>query len=252
MATKEMVKKGETALATNDAARPEWLAKGDVRGTEHITRDDLKMPRLQLAQAMSYELDSNKPEYIEDLKQGEFFNDLTHEIYGKGPIEFTVVRADKPRFIEFYPRAEGGGIKDMNVPLNDPRTLFTKDENGLTVPPAATKFYDFILMLLPTRELIALSFKMTGLKAAAALNGLLKTRNAPTFAGKYVLTSGNKTNSKGTFKVHVIQNAGWLDKETFDFAQNVYDGLKDKEISINREAADAHEEGDPSFDPGSM
>ena len=48
---------------------------------------------------MSPQIDDTKPEhYIEDLKKGDMFNSLTGIIYGKGPLLFTVVRADPPRW----------------------------------------------------------------------------------------------------------------------------------------------------------
>jgi len=261
MATKstDIAKRDEMGMTTS---RPDFLKEG-ARGTEHIRREDLQMPRLGLAQSTSWQLDSAKPEYIEDLKLGQFYNDLTRKVYGPGPLEFTVVRADPPRWIEFYPRSEGGGVKDMNVPPNDPRTQFERDDSGTSIPPKATKFYDFIIALLPSRELIALSFKMTGLKAATQLNGLLKMRNADSFAGKYTLTAGQKTNAKGTFKVHVIKNSetvdeatsepGWVSKDVYAWAEQVHEGLKDKNIIIDRAHVEGEGEGgDASFDPGNM
>jgi hypothetical protein len=127
----------------------------------------------------------------------------------------------------------------MNVPASDPRTKFRTDDGGKTLPPVATKFYDFVLLTLPSREPIALSLKSTGLKVARQLNALMKLRNAPSFAGKYVMTTGTSKNAKGVFAVYQIQNAGWVDEDTFKFCSQMYEAFKDKTLIIDRES-DVH------------
>src|SRR5688572_24359459 len=166
---------GNTAMVKSEL--PDYLAPTEREGSAHIERDDMLLPRLALAQKISHELESSHEKFMPELKEGQLFNTVTQRIYGNGPIEFVIVRADKPRWVEFHPRAAGGGIKDMDVPPNDPRTQFTRNPaTGATEPPIATKFYDFIVLLLPSTpgvpelEMIGLSFKSTGLKAARLLN----------------------------------------------------------------------------------
>jgi hypothetical protein len=237
--------------------RPAWLKKDDTRGTEHLTKADIQMPRLALAQGLSPQIADGDPQQIPDLKVGMLFNSLTKEVLGKGPLEFTIIRADPPRWVEFFPRTEGGGVKDIDVPSDDPRTQFTT-ENGKSIPPAATQFYDFVIMFLPLKSgdpmsnIIALSFKSTGLKAARQLNGLMQLRNAPSFAGKYVLTTGMQRNSKGTFAVYQVANAGWVDEETGKLAEQMFEALKNKDIKIDRDEDHIDDPesggGDASFD----
>ena len=244
------------AVVNSELARPSFVQEHDLRGTEHITKEDLQMPKLGLAQALSPQVQKTEPQYITGLQVGDLFNNLTKQIYGEGPLEFTVIRADPPRFVEFIPRSEGGGVKDINVPPNDPRTKFRIDENGKTLPPIATRFYDFVLLLLPSREPIALSLKSTGLKVARQINALMKLRNAPSFAGKYVLTTGTSKNAKGVFAVYQVQNAGWVNEEVFKFSSQLYDAFKDKTLIIDRETdihvPDGDGDGDTDFDTTKM
>jgi hypothetical protein len=241
-----------TAIATtpkNTAIeRPSFIPQS-AAGTEHITKDDIQVPRLALAQGLTPQVQADK----EGFKTGVLFNSVTEELLGTGPIDFYIVRADRPRFIEFFPRETGGGVKDMNVPANDPRTQFTKGENGQTVKPLATKFYDFLIVLAdrlstdPLNALIALSFKSSGLKAAKTLNNLVKFRNAPLFAGKYRLTTAKETNAKGTYAIYKIENAGFVqDKETYDVLEGMFSVLADKQVTIDREGADDPDEFDPA------
>jgi hypothetical protein len=231
----ELTKAQQTAMALN--SRPDFLEKGDTRGADHITSDDLRMPRLSLAQQMSPQVNPSEGSYIENLRVGEMFNDLTGQVMGKGPLRFAIVRADPPRFIEFIPREQGGGIRDMNVPPNDPRTQF--GPNG--EQPIATKFYDFVVALLdgdniPSIDsLIAISMKKSAIKAAKKLNGLVRLRNAPVFAGTYTVNAVMLKNTKGTFAGFDFNNDGWVTKDQFAALTEIYEALKNKNIVIDRE-----------------
>lgn len=257
----DIAKQGTQALA-----RPSFLPKGDTRGAENITKDDIQMPRLGIAQAQSPQVLDGNPKQIKDLKAGNIFNTLTGKVINL-PVEFTVVRTERPRYIEFIPRTEGGGIRDYNVPAGDPRTEFTM-RDGKSIPPVATKFYDFIVLLLPIDQndpmssVIALSLKSAGLKVARALNGMIKLRNAPSFAGKYRLSLKTETNSKGTWWQPVIENAEWVSEDEFALAGMIYESLSGKSISIEVDDDDpegipategaAVVEGDTAFDTSRM
>jgi hypothetical protein len=49
---------------------------------EQFSQDELELPFLRVAQKGSPQVDDGKPEHIEDLKPGQFFNTVTGEIYG--------------------------------------------------------------------------------------------------------------------------------------------------------------------------
>ena len=247
------IPKGDTTVARME--RPSFIKPGDHRGTDHITKEDLQIPRLALAQGLTPQVAEGKEGFV----TGVLFNSQTEQVYGKGPIDFFIVRADKPRFIEFNPRDEGGGIKDMNVAPNDPRTKFTIDSEGKSVKPLATKFYDFIIAMLPLdadamKSIISLSFKSSGLKMARNLNTLVKYRNAPLFAGVYRLTTKVEKNAKGIFSVYNVENAGWVGNHTamegegaYKLAEGLFTSLADRVIVVDR-TGDETDDAD-EFDP---
>lgn len=193
------------------------------------------MPRLALAQGLTPQVAEQK----EGFSVGVLFNSVNEKIYGKGPIYFTIIRADKPRFIQFRPREDGGGIIDMDVPANDPRTQW--GPNG--VKPVATKFYDYIVAMLPFSEdpmdnIIALSLKSTGIKVAKQLNTLMKFRQGPIFESVYELTTGVEKNTKGTYAVYKVRNAGYLtDAGMKEMCESLYESLRDRSIEIDRDVA---------------
>jgi len=253
--------KEKEALATVDPfagmVTTERPADGKAGGPpSHIGRDDVAMPRLALAQKTSPQLESTDAKFIEGLKYTEMFHSADYRNFGNGPVLFTILRADPPHYIEFRPMDQGGGIVERNVPANDPRTQF-RNEGGKSVRPIADKFYDFIVLVLngfdpndPMTNVMALSFKSTGIAAAKALNNLITFRgNRELFRGVYKLTSAASKNSKGPFAIYKVANAGWLSEGTpvFEAAKEMWSALKDQVIEIDREHPTV---GDPDgFDP---
>lgn len=229
--------------------RPSFIPTSQ-EGTEHMEQEDVQIPRLSIAQQMSPEVEDGHSKFIDGLKVGEIFNSLTQNVYGKGPLDFAIARASKPRWVEFAPREEGGGVVDPDVPAGDERTEFWVDDFGKRRPPRATKFYDFVIVLDPenAREIVALSLKSTGIAVAKALNGLIKVRNAPLYAGIYRASSKSKKNAKGTFHQFNIQPAGWpKTEETMKFMEELYRALKTKDVKIHT-GGDGEE--DDSFEFG--
>jgi hypothetical protein len=261
-----MVKQGTQALQQQSTAltqRESFIAKGDVTGTEGITKDDLRLPRLAIAQGLSTQLVTDDSSYIPDLKMFDMFNDLIGTIYGRGPLTFIAVRRDVRR-IEFIPRDEGGGIKDTNVPIGDPRCEWTEGADGERLPPVATKFVEFVALLLDENgntspeQAIVISIKDTNKfnrRAAERLTGFIKMKQKPIYAGLYTIASKSEKNDSGTFGVPVINQAGLLDNPTVDDAtwkrnKALYQiaaafaaSLEGKTITVEREP------GDEPFDP---
>jgi len=242
-----------TALQTREEntalARPAFLDPKDTRGAENIGTQDVRPPRLILAHGQHPQTKIDNAKYIEDLHELEMFNDLTNEIYGQGPIEFTVLKYLGKRFIEFNPMNEGGGVKDFDVKDGDPRTLFTEvTEGGKTrrIKPVATKFYDYLVLLLPSREIVALSLKGAQLKAATRLNSFIKLAQAPAFACRFTLESVRESKGGYNYGVFKIDRKGWVDEETFAFASKAHDTFAGKNIVIERD--DENEEREPGSD----
>lgn len=236
-------------------ARPEGADTGTL-GNEGIGRGDIAIPRLGLAQKMSPEIDpTNAGRYIEGLQFTDLFHSATRAKMGKGPVYFSIIKREDPRWIEFIPIAEGGGIKDMNVRANDPRTKFTNDAAGKRIKPVATMFYDFLVLLLnettlskPLDNIIALSLKSSAIKAAKNLN-LLVTQRGPKkiFKGAYQVTTGSETDKKsgGVYAVYKFDNAGWLEpgSPVEKLAEEMFEAWKTVEMKVDRD------EDPDDFDP---
>ena len=231
--------------------RPDFIPEGDKTGTEGITKEDFRLPRLGIAQGLSPQMIPGDSAYIQGLGLFQMFNDSTKQIYGNGPIFFIPVRRDV-KGIEFGP--DGKTVIDMNVPRNDPRiTKFRTGEGGKRLPPPATLFNEWIVLLLKadgTTDPVVISVKMTNKhnrRAAADLNGFIKAhaskgeKSVPIYGVIYSISSRSEKNDKGTFGVPVFQQVGYIPKnkpELFARAAAYAKDLETKEVVVAREAGD--------------
>lgn len=255
MSDKELQKAGTQAIAKREA----FIEAGDVTGTENIGGDEIRLPRLAIAQGMSPQMIEGDSSYIPGLKLFDMFNDLTGEIYGKGPLTFVPLRKDT-RWIQFASREDGGGVIDLNVqPIlpdgrMNPLCEWSQDENGEKVPPAATRYFEFVVILMKDAgeiEPIMLSIKDTNKwnrKAANQLMSFIKLARKPIYAGVYSVSSKSEKNDEGTFGVPVIGKLGLLDnpnvdddtfeanKQTYLYCKGFAASLEGKVIQVQREA----------------
>lgn len=253
----------DVGALTGQDAQPEWM-RGEKVDESDLGPNDIRLPRLAIAQAMSPQMTPGDSQYMDDLKLYDLFNDLTQEVYGKGPLIFVpVFRATQ--IIEFG--EDGKTIIDRDVPRDDSRTQWTKDENGEGVPPAATTFVNFIsLLLIPGRmpEPIAISIRLTNkfanrtaMRLTSWIEMKKQMRKIPTYGGIYKVLVKPEKNDKGTFGVFAFDQAGLVQsKPLYQSAKNLNESLQGKNLIIDAEAAPASERegtgGDTSFDTDAM
>lgn len=234
--------------------RPKSLDRDDLTGTEDIGPEDVRLPRLAIAQGLSNQMLPDDARYIAALHLFDLFNDITEDVYGRGPLTFVPIRRDVRR-IEFLPREQGGGVVDMDVPPGDPRLKWTGSAaEGNRQAPAATTFVEFIiLMLRPGKapEPIVLSIpgrNKFNRRASDNLTTFIKLRHAAIYAGLYTVECKSEKNDKGTFGTYVCKNAGFVPKDTvagaklFAYAEQFARSLEGKTVIVSRES-------DTEFDP---
>jgi hypothetical protein len=229
--------------------RPTSLDPNDLSGTEDIGADEVRIPRIGIAQGLSPQMTPGESKYIEGLTLFDMFNDQTGEILGKGPIHFIPIRRDVRR-IEFVPRSEGGGVVDPDVPKGDPRLRWTKSSPNLPRadrPPAATEFHEFVVLMCrkgkpPEPIMLSIPQKNKWNRAAAdKLNSVAKIRRATIYASVFsVDTKVPGKNDKGTFGVFTVRDLGFIPKDTplgaalYKHAEDFYNSLEGKVVSTSR------------------
>lgn len=238
-----------TAVAT----RPKELDPSDKAGTEGFEGDRIRWPRIGIAQALSHQMLEGDPLRIKDLKMYEMFNDLTGEIYGRGPLTFVPIKR-MVKAIHWRPLTEGGGMIDPDVPLDDERLEWRRDPDGDRTkdqPPLATRYEEYVVFLLRkgrAPESIVLSIACTNKfnqRAADLLWLYIKSRQAAIYSGLYTIDTLTpvKNDKNQQFGAPTINNSGFIPvatpvgKALFDKAKDLHDNLSDKVIEVQREPA---------------
>lgn len=219
------VRTTSSVLATVEGYDPK-----DLRGKEGITAEDLRLPFLAIAQKTSKALDASEGAYMEDLKFLDMYNSETKEIYGPGPLRFLPIRHRKRANL----LTEDNKFGDQ-VDWNDPRVIPpwapgspNKDIEDLE----GVRVYDWAVLLLPSFQLVVVSFKSKSFPAGQSLATFVQTRNGPAFAGQYVLRSILDKNIHGNFGKFQVIPDGKPDPAAAEFAEQVYESIKDKAIVV--------------------
>jgi hypothetical protein len=237
--------------------RPQSLDPNDTTGTEDIDPNSIRMPRIGVAQGLSHEMTPGDTAYIDGLKLFDMFNTTSQEVYGKGPLTFVPITHEW-RAIEFTPRSQGGGVVDLDVPKGDPRLKWTWSTPELKaskaradVPPCATEFEEFVVILLrkgKAPEPIMLSIPLKNKWNRNAANKLISAialRRAAIYANVFsVDTSLPGKNDKGTFGVFTVKDHGFLPKDQpigaaiYAHAEGLHHQLAGKTIVVQRASDD--------------
>ncbi len=180
----------------------DFLSSMEGQGLEAIGGEDVKRPFLKIAQTLSPECNENRPEYIEGLKPGQFFNSLTKFVYGK---EIGVVVLDyESVWLEYRPNRGGfAGIhKPHSFPVTgDPFTTGLKAANGNEITDSMV-YYMLIENHMEDGPVV-FSVSSTGLSHAKMWNSLIintrleSGKRAPLFAGVWKLSTMLNSNQSG-------------------------------------------------------
>ncbi len=225
------------------APAPDWMPKSR-RGFEDTVSSDLMIPRLGLAQANSPQVTDGDPARIAGAVPGDLFNSVTGMLYGKS-VTVQVIRKMPLRAMEWRPIEEGGGVIDPDVPIGDPRLNWGTSGDKKKDRPQAMLYRDFLAVILPGRELIALSFKSSGISAAKTLWGLATTSNRDCFAPQIKITTDTKLKPQ-PHKVYKVALVDWVSKEDFVLGEEMHEAMK------NIDATKIHHEDPDSFDPAAF
>lgn len=212
-ASKDVTKKGEepgTDLTTTD------YGSDAGRGFEHQSNSDIAIPFINVLQALSPQLDGEGA--VPGAKQGMFFNTVTQKLTeGKVGILF-VPGTTRQQFIEWVPRAHGGGFVAAHLPNSEVvRVAKSKaHETGGSLKVGDNElmetFYMYGVLSSEDGEVLGMAvipFTSTKIKAYKNLNTTLRSFmlpladgrkiNPPLFANLVRFTTFKTKNSKGEF-----------------------------------------------------
>jgi len=218
-------------------------------GTELVRKQDLVIPRLGVTQGNNPQMKRANPLYIEGLKDGQFFNPVTNDIYGES-LEF-ITLSFAPSRILFRDLNEGGGIlcRSFNA-INGGTIAPTCDAcpnskwGSGGEPPACTDLMNFPFILVPNNHLVLSSWKSTAIKPTRTwltkLEMLIDKYNKPLYSWVSEVVLKPEKKAENDFFVPLFTVKRWATAEEFKLAEAQYNSLKGKDIG--KQAVTAEEQ----------
>jgi len=227
------VKKPAGALAL-----PDYLNDGQDQA-EQLEQNDLLMPRLGQAQALSPQLKKTNEAYAPGLEVGDFFNTATGEVYGR---EVLVVPVKYfKQYIEFTPIDQGGGLVAQYADVSEvPPEDLKFGPNG--EKPKVTEFKNRLCLLVRAdggAEPIVVSCKSSGLKTMKQWNTkiLQGVGNPPVPCSAikqlWKLVSTTRSNGQQEWEGFKVEQAGFTPAAVYPKAKDFLALLQDKVITVD-------------------
>lgn len=218
-----MSKKEVAAQA--EAQMPSYIQQGSNRGNESVTNDDIQLPRIDVLQALSPQINKKKDSYIEGAEVGMFFNTLTGELYPDG-VSFTPVTFEK-RFLVWVDREQdnnGGlrGVFDTEIEAEQ-FVSAAADGNKLEIVPTAEH-----LVILDNGDQAIISMAKSKMKISRKFNSLVRMQGGDRFARRYSMTSFDDEGPKGEFqnlKIELAKDGQFPSEEVYKLALKTYEAI---------------------------
>lgn len=234
------VKKNDEAkkevMAKNDQL-PAYIKQGTNRGNENVSSDDLQLPRIDVLQALSPQINKKKDEYIDGAEVGMLFNTLTHELYPDG-VHVTPVSFVK-RFLVWVNRkmdSEGGlrGVFDTAAEAEE-FMQDQPDEDKLELVPTAEH-----LMLLDDGTEVILSMAKSKMKVSRRFNSLVRLSGGDRFSARYLVTTVDDKSAQGEYQNIKLEQDGYPSEQVYLKAEKLYEAINSgamKQASGNYDSA---------------
>jgi hypothetical protein len=209
---------------------PDYIKQDSNRGSENVGTEDLVIPRLEVLQALSPELDPQKPEFIKGASQGDLINSVTRQNYGREV--FIVPIHYSKQYLVWIDRRVGGGFRG-SFPnpdeANDRKVAVMKEEQKsdeqVQVIDTPVHFCLLINRDAGSADEIILSMPRTKAKVSRAWNSMIRLAGGDRFSRVYRVTTQSETNPKGTFQNFAIAQSGFPVKPLYDKALAVYEQI---------------------------
>lgn len=214
-------------LNTQDVL-PAHLQKGTGAGNENVSADDMSIPRLDIIQQLSPQIDPSSAKYIEGAKLGNIFNSLSGDLYDQC---FVINLLFENKFQVFKKRSFGGGFEG-SFPT-EAEAFAHLDGNSLSrtqYDVSDTGIHKCLLLDengLPDQPVL---IYMSGskMKVSKDWNSAIRLKDprADRFASVWTLTSVPEKNRQGQpYQNMKLDFAGWAGEDLYAEAGKVYAGI---------------------------
>jgi hypothetical protein len=246
----------QSATVNNEKSEPEVETKLVVAPTSHIVtpdemyglegleREDITLPRIKLAQALSDEVSNG------NASPGDWLNTLSGQSYGtsfefipisvwKSRTYFAENRDDSPicRSADGFTSVDGHKCK-----IECPHNRAWEWNDGM--PPLCTLGYNYLVIPIVDPFPAITTLMKTSFKAGKALNTLLVAARCPAWHWVYEFYSVKESNSRGTYYVAAVRKKVEdgkpvpTDEERRETAETFYHMMKQDRIDTEEDNAE--------------
>lgn len=214
----DVISKKETAVAV-----PSYIKQDSNRGNENVTMEDIQLPRIDVLQALSPQLDKKKDAFIEGAEQGMLFNTLTGELYGPMvrivPVSFVI------RYMVWVNRKinKDGGLRGIFDTLAEADVFKEQQEDATALEISPTAEH---LVLLEDGSEVIISMAKSKIKISRKFNALIRLHGGDRFSGMYMLTTQEDSSPQGEFKNFLIMpKVEYPTEEVYNKASAMYEEI---------------------------
>lgn len=269
------------ALATVPKAEPPAvkpsmaaMLEEDAGNNQGMNRDDLAIPRLQILQALSPQVNTRDDGHVEGAEVGMIINNVDESLYDGQEGFLALVIAYRKAHLEWWPRDSKKGkgfVKDhgpdpailLQTTRNDKGQNLTKD--GTEIVPTGEYFIFILDEKQGTYEQALVSMAKTQLSKSKKLNTMMSTfmvdtakgrKVAPFFYRTYKFATKPESNDKGNWfgwditpgpTIDTLPNGESIYADARAFLKNVEAGkVKVADPVADGDAGGGHAEGDDS------
>lgn len=220
-------------VATKEDQLPSYIKQNSSRGNENVTTDDLQLPRIDVLQALSPQINPKKDEYIEGSASGDIFNTLTGELYKDG-LRFTPVTFVK-RFLVWVDRKidSNGGLRGVFDTEDQAEDFIAEQDDASKLEVVATAEH---LVLDDEGNELILSMGKSKMKVSRRFNSLIRLAGGDRFSRSYMLTSIGDESPKGEFNNFNITQSGFPSEEVYLKAEKLFEAINSG--SVKQKSAD--------------
>ena len=215
---------------------PAHLQHGTGAGNENVSSNDMTIPRLDVIQQLSPQLDPSSPKYIEGAKLGHVFNSLSGDLYEHC---FVVNLHYDTRWQVFKKRKFGGGFEgSFNT---EAEALAHLDSAGLPrdqYDVAETAIHKCLLLDDQGRPDQPVLIYMSGskMKVSKDWNSAIRLKDprADRFASVWTLSSTGEKNKQGQpYQNFKVDFAGWAGEDLYEAARQAYAGIVGQQTAVH-------------------
>jgi len=208
-----------------DAAMPAHLKNSNSLGNEQVSQNDIALPRLNVLQQLSPQVDESKSEFIDTAKPGLLHNSVTNEVYES---VYVVNLYYTTNYALFTKRAFGKGF--FGTYDTEKQALDYIAAEGLTADQLdIVKTGNHYCLLLDAKgepiTPILLSLSSTKLKVSNNWNADIHMAGGDRFASVWELSTVRQSNAKGSWYNLHVDRKGWAAKDLYNSAKENYEAL---------------------------